>query len=95
MAGRCGAAGGVAVSAPVDVLAVMNDMASTVQLVSAEHKAWHARIVNARAAVAELIDALQRIERITSPGESDPAQAFNMLAKIDCIASAALARVSA
>ena len=43
-------------SGPVDVLAVLDDMASTVQLVSAEHKAWHARIVAARAAVAELIN---------------------------------------
>jgi len=43
---------------PVDVLRVFDDMASTVQLVSNEHKAWHARIIEARAAVAELIEAV-------------------------------------
>jgi len=57
---------------PVDVLRVFDDMASTVQLVSNEHKAWHARIVEAPAAVAELTDAtaqlLQHVEfRIDDP----------------------------
>ena len=45
----------------VDVLAVLDDMASTVQLVSNEHRAWHARIVESRAAVAELIEECERL----------------------------------
>lgn len=47
------------------VLAVMDEMAETIYPhASAEHEAWHRRVTEARAAVAELVNrAQQTLER--------------------------------
>lgn len=46
-----------------DVLAVLDEMALSVnKTISREHSDWHRRIVAARAAVAELIEAAHRAE---------------------------------
>ena len=55
-------------SAP-DVLAVMDEMAETIYPhASAEHEAWHRRVTEARAAVAELVEAMDAFENSVTQG---------------------------